>query len=101
MMKVDLFYGLVCAILGAIAGYTWARPYWFRKPVILRTIPKDEAKELIEDYIKNNEGKWTSDLVFDLGLTVDLVLEVTKELMEEGKIHPVDPVEEVEINGEG
>jgi len=56
----------------------------------LKTIPKEKAKELIEDYIKNNEGKWTSDIVFDLELSVDLVLGVLEELVQEGIIEASD-----------
>lgn len=57
-----------------------------RKPAILRVIPKEEAKELICDYIENNKGKMTSDVIFDLGLDVALVLIGLKELEQEGKI---------------
>jgi len=90
---IDLWFGSLCAVGGIIAGYIYGRyPYKFRKPIILRTIPKEEAKELIEDYIKNNEGKWTSDVIFDLELSTDLVLEVLDELMQEGKIHPQNPL---------
>ena len=56
----------------------------------LKTIPKEEAKELIANYIKNNKGVNTSDLIFELGLSVDLVLEVLKELKQEGKIEATD-----------
>ena len=58
----------------------------FNKPIILRDIPKEEAKELISEYLKNNEGKWTSDVIFDLKLSVDLVLECLNELSDEGII---------------
>ena len=56
----------------------------------LRTIPKEEAKELIANYIENNKGVDTSDLIFELGLNVDLVLDVIGELMEEGIIEASD-----------
>lgn len=86
---IDLWFGLICAVGGIIAGYTYGRyPYKFHKPIVLRTIPKEEAKELILDYFKNNEGKWTSDVIFDLELSVDLVLTALDELRQEGKIEP-------------
>jgi len=58
----------------------------FNKPIILRDIPKEEAKELIAEYIKNNEGIYTSDVIFNLRLSVDLVLECLRELYDEGVI---------------
>ena len=68
--------------VGLTSPYLYDR--LFNKPIILREIPKDEAKKLIEEYIKNNEGKWTSDVIFDLRLSVDLVLECLEELQKEG-----------------
>lgn len=84
---VDLLFGSLCVVGGLIVGYTYGRyPYKFHKPIILRTVPKEEAKKLILDYIKNNKITWTSDVIFDVGLSVDLVLEALEELRQEGKI---------------
>jgi len=52
----------------------------------LRQIPKEQAKELIYEYIKKNPGCWTSDIIIDLQLDPDLVLKVLEELKNEGKI---------------
>lgn len=60
----------------------------FQRVIILRELPKEEAKELISEYVKNNEGIWTSDIIFDLELDVSLVLECLKELNEEDVIVP-------------
>lgn len=86
---IDLWFGLICAVGGIIAGYTYGRyPAMFQRPVVLRTIPKEEAKEMILNYFKNDEEKWTSDVIFDLALDVDLVLTILDELRQEGKIEP-------------
>ena len=63
-------------------------------PVELRVIPHDEAKKLIEDYITDNHGVWTSDIAFNLGLDVGLVLGILRELTQEGSIHPTEITEE-------
>ncbi len=56
-------------------------------PVIeLRTIPVDEARTLILDYVKENHGAETSDIIFNLGLDVKLVLGILKELYEREEI---------------
>lgn len=84
-MSIFLFLGGVC--IGISIGLTAPDVYRkLQKPIILRDIPKDEAKTLIEKYLEKNEVKWTSDIIFDLELTVDLVLECLKELEKEGKI---------------
>lgn len=56
----------------------------------LRTIPTDEARALIIDYITEHHGATTNDIIFDLALNVDLVLEILKELNEEEEIMPVE-----------
>lgn len=63
-------------------------------PVELRVIPHDEAKKLIEDYITDNRGVWTSDIAFNLGLDVGLVLGILRELTQEGAIHSTEITEE-------
>ena len=85
-MSVFLFLGGF--LFGVCVGLTAPTLYdkLFNKPIVLREIPKEEAKKLIEEYIKNNEGKWTSDVIFDLRLSVDLVLDCLKELEEVGVI---------------
>jgi len=91
MNTIDLWYGVICAIGGIIAGYTYGRyPHKFRKPIVLRTIPKEEAKELILDYFEEKDEATTSDVIFDLALGTDLVLTILDELMMEGRIEPRD-----------
>lgn len=86
---IDVFWTFVCIIFGIIIGLLLPRLIRrFQKPVILRTIPKEEAKDLILDYLEKHEEKWTSDIIFDLGLSTDLVLDVLEELSQEGKIEP-------------
>jgi len=86
---IDLWFGLICAIGGLIAGYTYGKYlHWFTKPIVLKTIPREEAKQKILDYIEEGKGKWTSDIIFDLELEVDLVLSILTELFKEGLIDP-------------
>lgn len=60
-------------------------------PVIeLRELPNEEARALILDYITDNHGAKTSDIVFSLGLDVKLVLGILKELNEKEQIIPVE-----------
>ena len=53
--------------------------------VELRVIPKREARTLIIDYLKLHPGVWTSDIIYELGLDLNLVLEILEELKAEGK----------------
>ena len=50
----------------------------------------NRVKEIFKLYDKNNKGIDTSDLIFEIGLNVDLVLDVIGELMEEGIIEASD-----------
>ena len=60
-------------------------------PVIeLRTIPTDEARALILDYITEHHGAKTSDIIFGLALDVDLVLSILKEFYENEDIEMVE-----------
>lgn len=83
---------LGCFFFGVSVGLSAPAIYdnLFNKPIILRDIPKEEAKELIAEYVKNNEGIYTSDVVFNLRLSVDLVLDCLNELSDEGIIEAKD-----------
>ena len=95
-MSIFSFLSGVCLgiSIGLIAPDVYRK---LQKPIILRDIPKEEAKSLIEEYLNKNEGKWTSDVIFDLKLTVDLVLGCLRELEKEGKISRYESLEEVHL----
>lgn len=47
---------------------------------VLRKISKKKATSLIQNYIKNNPGCRTSDIIYDLEIDPDIVLEILHEL---------------------
>ncbi len=51
-----------------------------------RKISKDAAKELIRDYVLKNPGCLTSEIIENLKLDPELVVQILKELEEEGVI---------------
>ncbi len=57
-----------------------------RESIFLRTIPKDEARKLILDYIEKHPGCWTDEIFMNLRLDPILVFEVLRELEKEGLI---------------
>ena len=71
-----------------VAKFACDDEWWEKKTIYLKSIPHEEAKEKILNYITENDGKWTSDIIFDLELEVDLVLNVLEELLEEELIEP-------------
>jgi hypothetical protein len=58
--------------------------------VKLKEIPLEEAKQLIKEYIDNNPGTRTSDIICNLGIDIDVGLKALKTLKEEGFIHSKD-----------
>ena len=54
--------------------------------VELKTIPLAEAKSKVLEYVKKHPGCWTSDIVVNLGIDVDLVLKALEELKNEHKV---------------
>ena len=56
----------------------------------LRELPVDEARALILDYITEHHGARTSEIIYDLAISVDQVLDILEELREEEEIEPVD-----------
>lgn len=54
--------------------------------VELKTIPLAEAKSKVLEYVKKHPGCWTSDIVVDLGIGVDVVLKALEELKNERKV---------------
>ena len=56
------------------------------EPLELQVISKDKAKPLIEKYVSEHPGSWTSDIAIGTGLNVDLVVEVLTELKTESKV---------------
>lgn len=86
---INILSTLTSLILGIIIGLLLPDlRRRLQKPVILRTIPHEEAKELILSYLEDNDQAWTSEIIFDLALSTDLVLSVLDELQQEGKIEP-------------
>ena len=61
-----------------------------QKPIVLNTLPHDEAKQIILDYITQNKGKRTSDIIFDLKLDPGLALSVLRELHDENEVEAFD-----------
>ncbi len=60
-------------------------------PVVeLRKLPIDEARTLILDYITEHRGAQTNDLIFGLGLDIDLVLGILKEFYENNEIEMLE-----------
>jgi len=59
--------------------------------VEFRRIPKDEAKKLIKEYIKNNPGCFTSEIIEALHLDPKLVIEILHELEEKGEVLSREP----------
>jgi len=54
--------------------------------VELKTIPLAEAKSKVLEYVRKHPGCWTSDIVVDLGIDVDVVLRALEELKNERKV---------------
>lgn len=61
------------------------------KEIELETVPKEEAKKMILEYVDKNPKCFTSDIILNLKLNPDLVLEILGELEHEGKIKGVKP----------
>jgi predicted ArsR family transcriptional regulator len=49
----------------------------------LKTVPDEEAEKLITEYVKSHSGARTGDIIYDLGLDVDLVLRILAKLKKE------------------
>lgn len=64
----------------------------------LKNIEKEKAREMILSYIDSNYGALTSNIIFDLGLSIDLVREILDELQDDQLIDPVDATPSLEIN---
>lgn len=54
--------------------------------VRLRSLPYDEAIQLIQKYIDENPGCHTSDIILNLEIDPDLVLEIIRNLQQSGEI---------------
>jgi len=62
----------------------------------LRTIPLDQARVEVEDYLRNHSGiVWPDEMAEKLGLDYRIVLSVVQHLLKEGK------AEEVKADVEG
>jgi len=60
-------------------------------PVIeLRELPIDEAKKLIQQYVRENEGCRTSQIIIELALDPDLVIEAIHQLDSEELLESED-----------
>lgn len=53
--------------------------------VDVRNVEKDRAKKEIVEYLRKNKKAYPSDIADALNLDFDLVLEIAKELMKEGR----------------
>lgn len=56
------------------------------KVIDIRDIAKEKAKKEIIEYLKENKKAYPSDIADALELDFDLVLGITKELIEEGRV---------------
>ena len=56
------------------------------KPIKLRTIPVEEAKQILHEYIRKHPGSKTSDLILKLALDPKVVVEALSQLSAEGKV---------------
>ncbi len=56
------------------------------KMIHVRSVGKEEAKKEIIEYLKRNRKAYPSDIADALRLDFDLVLEIIKELAEEGRV---------------
>ncbi len=54
----------------------------------LREMPIAEVKPLIIDFVKQNPGCWTSDIVNGIEVEPEIVIQALNELKKEGKINP-------------
>lgn len=56
------------------------------KTVVLREIPKPQAKKEILEYFRKNPGSYASDAADALGIDIELAFDVVKELVQEGRV---------------
>ncbi len=56
------------------------------KIVVLKDVSYSEAKNMIEDYLKNHENAHMYEVSNDLGLDLKTVHEIVEELMKEGRV---------------
>jgi len=56
------------------------------KPIKLRTISVEEAKQILHKYIRKHPGSKTSDLILKLALDPKVVVEALSQLSAEGKV---------------
>ena len=56
------------------------------KVIYIRDVSREKAKKEIIGYVKNNKKAYTSNIADALRLDFDLVLEIIKELMKEGRV---------------
>lgn len=60
-------------------------------PVVeLKTVPIEDAKQIIHRYLKEHPGSRTSDLIIELALEPDIVIEALSQLRNEGKVEGKD-----------
>jgi len=53
----------------------------------LRTIPLDQARVEVEDYLRNHHGiVWPDEMAEELGLDYRIILSVVRDLLKEGKV---------------
>lgn len=54
--------------------------------IILKEVTYEEAKSMVEDYLKTNKTAYISEIVEDLRLDLELVHQIIEELKTENKI---------------
>jgi len=59
------------------------------KTVALRTIRRDDAKGEILDLFRTGRTLYYSDIVQELGIDIDLVVELCEELESEGRVETI------------
>ncbi|MBI5332915.1 MAG: hypothetical protein HZB65_05035 [Candidatus Aenigmarchaeota archaeon] len=56
------------------------------KVIDIRNVTKDKAMKEVLDYLKKNRKAYPSDIADALNLDFDLILEITKDLVKEGRL---------------
>ncbi len=54
--------------------------------IVLQEVTYEEAKSMVEDYLKNNKTAYISEIVEDLRLDLKIVHQIVEELEKERKI---------------
>ena len=56
------------------------------KVISVRDVSKEKAKKEVIEYLRNNKKSYPSDIADALQLDFDIVLDIVKELIKEGRI---------------